>query len=257
MRGLAAAVVLAAAAAAAGAATREELLVVQDRLQAAAAPWCERLSERAADGTKRCTIKLAVADVPGLVNAMAAFGGAWITEAMLPHLSEDDLALVMSHEFAHLLLGHSLQRLRDRDPTDPQRRALLTWAERSNVPPHDDTPTDPIQQELDADELGLYLAGLAGYPVRELANFWALRAQHLPRSTLNALASGNSHPPREARAAGLARAVITFCQQLATNEPLMPRKAWLQPHYETDVELLREQQVRLSAASVCRPASAP
>lgn len=239
------------------AATQAQLLDVQQRLQRAAAPWCERLSTRDADGLKRCTIKATPAAVPGLVNAMSAFGDVWVTDEMLPHLSEGDLALVMGHEFAHLLLGHALQRLRDSDPANAVRRALLTLLESNSVPPHDDAPTQAVQQELDADELGLYLAGLAGYPVREIATFWAQRAQALHSSTISSPKPERTHPPRQARAAGLERAAAEFCERLASGRPLMPDPAWLQPRHEADVDLLREQQSRVGYALTCRPAPSP
>jgi predicted Zn-dependent protease len=233
------------------AATAEDLARVQLRLQQAAAPWCERLAERDAEGRKRCTVKAAVAHVPGLVNAMSGLGGTWITAELLPHLSEQDLALVLGHEFAHLTLGHALQRLRAADPTDPARRALLTWVELASVPPHDDAPTDTRQQELDADELGLYFAGLAGYPVEALATFWSERAAQLPASTLRLAATHNAHPDNASRGAALTSAAVRFCAQMAAGQDLMPAAAHLQPRHEMAVDELREQQARLPVSAVC------
>lgn len=241
-----------AGAAGAHAATTAELERVQQRIQAAAAPWCERLSARDAEGRKRCTIQVAVADVKGLANALSAFGGTWVTAEMLPHLSEDDLALVIGHEFAHLVLGHSLQRLQDADPTDPARRALLTWMEQTTVPPHDKAPADPTQHEFDADELGLYFAGLAGYSVPAMASFWAERAASIPASTLS-LVGAKTHPSRTARAAALERVAAQFCKRVSEHQPLMPAAIHLQPHHEMAVDELVDYQRKLVPGTICLP----
>lgn len=239
------------------AATEQELAQVTLKLQRAAAPWCERLAEREADGRKRCTVSVDVAKADGLVNAMAGMGRVWITADMLSSLSEPDLALVLGHEFAHLVLGHALQRLRNADSTDAARRALLAFAESTYVPPHDDAPTDLTRQELDADELGLYFAGLAGYPVRSLATFGAERAPSLPASTLRSVATHNVHPTHAARAAALSRVAAQFCERLAAGQPLMPAAVHQQPRYDADIEALRHQQAGLRVASVCRQPDSP
>ena len=72
-----------------------------------------------------------------------------VTVGMMRFASNDEeLAQVIGHEFAHALLGHN-------------RRRLLGGHDRSN-------------EEMDADYLGLFLAGRAGYEVRRAPQFWSL-----------------------------------------------------------------------------------
>ncbi len=231
------------------AATAEEQARVERRLREAAAPWCERLSERDAAGRKRCTIKLTAqsADLP---QAFAFMGDANITQAMLERLSEPELALVGGHEFAHLVLGHVLVGARlGRLPG-----SLVQMLESINVPPHDDTPEDRPQLELDADRLGLFFAGLAGYPVRQLAADWHTVLARLP---VQPQTGTPTHPPADLRAAKLLEAADEFCTLGQRRELLIPALEHLQPRYESDLDDLREQQAQLPIHTICRLPASP
>lgn len=227
------------------AATAEELARVQLALQQAAAPWCERLSERDAQGRKRCTIKL-TALVADKTRAFSFPGEVAITQPLLSELTEAELALVGGHEFAHLVLGHAL--IGARLAGLPGK--TLAWLERSTVPPHAATPEDRHQLELDADRLGLFFAGLAGYPVQDLAAGWRRMLARLP---VRAQTGEGSHPSAELRATRLQQAAQEFCALGQRGAALMPELERLQPHYEADIDALREQQAQLPVQSLCRP----
>jgi Zn-dependent protease with chaperone function len=238
------ALALALATARAGAATAESLATVQARLQRAAAPWCERLSERGADGVRRCTVTLKV--WPGdPVRALSFMGDVIVSQGLLDRSTEAELALVAGHELAHLVLGH---------PLTPAALASLPvemrpLAERTSVPPHEDTPTDRLQLELDADRLGLFFAGLAGYPVQALAEGWPAFIGRLPIAPQT---GATTHPASAVRTGELREAAREFCGRGERAEPLMPALARLQPRHEADIDALREQQARLPLAAVCR-----
>lgn len=229
-------------------ATAEQLAHVHARLQEVAAPWCERLTERDAEGRKRCTIpvKTVAADRARMANIL---GTVYVTEPMLATLSEPELALVAGHEFAHIVLGHAVISARLGNAPAP----LLRAAEFTNVPPRDGAPEDRHAAELDADRLGLFFAGLAGYPVRQLAAGWRDLVARLP---LGPRAADDQHPPDAERAQQLQLAADEFCARGQRGDALMPALDRLQPRYEADVDVLREQQGRLPILSVCRlPAS--
>lgn len=229
------------------AATAEELARVQLKLQEAAAPWCERLSERDAAGHKRCTIKLTAFAI-GQAQAFAFLGDASITPAMLSKLTEPELALVGGHEFAHLVLGHALIGAR----LGGVSGGVVALLESTSVPPHEDAPEDWHQLELDADRLGLFFAGLSGYPVQELAASWPRMIARLP---VRPQTGNDSHPSTEVRASQLQEAAREFCALGSRGDPLMPTLQRLQPRYESDVDALREQQARLPLRAVCHGAA--
>lgn len=231
------------------AATPHELAEVQARLQAAAAPWCERLSARDAAGHKRCTVEIKV--WPGeAVRALSFLGHVIVTQGLLDRLSEPELALVAGHELAHLVLGHPLTPAAEASIPPEMRQVLQEHA----VPPHEDTPADRLQLELDADRLGLHFAGLAGYPVRQLAQGWPAFIARLP---IKPQEGDATHPSSAVRTQGLQDAADEFCARGRRGEPLMPALPRLQPGHEMDLDALRELQARLPIISVCRRSAAP
>jgi Zn-dependent protease with chaperone function len=212
---------------AAQAATAEALARVQARLQQAAAPWCERLAEPAADGSKRCAIELQ--SIPGdRPRAFAQQGNVVVSEPMLALLTEDELALVGGHEMAHLLLGHP--------------------------PPGDAAATDRKQLEMDADRLGFFLAGLAGYPVRQLAAGWPALVARLTSRPPN---GNDSHPASEVRVRAVNEAASEFCTRGERHEPLMPALERLQPRDPAAVKALQQRAAQLPLPTLCRPPASP
>ena len=229
------------------AATAEELARVQFALQAAAAPWCERLSERDDEGRKRCTIRLrAMPDER--VRAFALLGDVIITAPLLAVLSEAELALIGGHEMAHVVLGHPPAWPA---PATDGANALL---DSLSVPPRDDTAKDRLQMELDADRLGLFFAGLAGYPVQQLAKGWPALIARLP---LKPSTGDDAHPASAMRVAQLQAAADEFCSRGRRGDLLAPAVERLQPRYEIDAGLLREQQSRLPIVWTCRLPTPP
>ncbi len=84
------------------------------------------------------------------MNSWADDHYATITTAMSRYAAKDeDLALIVGHELAHLFLGH--QELLHRRPARP---GLV------------------LQSERDADYLGLYLAARAGFDISRAVDFW-------------------------------------------------------------------------------------
>lgn len=228
----------------ASAADREALHRVTERLQMAAAPWCDRLAEIGPDGRRRCTVPMRVMDAGDLRNAMAFLGNHYVTDAMLALLDEDELAHVLGHELAHTVLAHATVTLR----RDPALHKLLPLVEIGLPLPHDEAAATPHEQELDADALGLYFAGLAGYPVRAQQTWWLRMPALLPEWNKE----NSSHPLPARRAAAAAAQARRFCAQLSAGELLQPDAARLRIAYENREDELRLQQRGLDAARVCR-----
>ena len=119
-----------------------------------------------------------------VTTAMAAYAG-----------SDDDLSVVVSHEFAHTMLQHPLER---------RGLGRLPWRTEA--------------REREADRVSLYLMARAGYdpgraPVfwrRMSADFWQVRQPQI------------DHPSGESRARALDHVVADIARLRAAGEPILP-----------------------------------
>jgi Zn-dependent protease with chaperone function len=238
---------------AAGAATRDDLAQVDAALRRVAAPWCGRLAELDAQGQRRCTVSFQSLGPAGAGNAFAMFDMTAITDELLAALSVDELAAVMGHELAHLVLGHAIFKLRQQQSVAPGEAISmqLSLAESIGVEPHEHTPADPRQQELDADTLGLVFAGLAGYDVRRGAALWRTAARRVPAWTAHGSAT---HPSDARRLANASAVAAAFCRAAAASRPPWPATERLLPAYE----LSRDEATRaLAPAALARACGKP
>lgn len=127
--------------------------------------------------------------VSAFPNAFADGRIIYATTGLLREVeSDDELALVIGHELAHNVLGHS-----------------VTSFKRS---------------EQEADYLGCYFAARAGYDVSLGAAYWRRMAREFP-----ALVSENAsyaHSGTATRTAALARTVEEIQEKLKAGVPLVP-----------------------------------
>lgn len=163
-----------------------------------------------------------------------AVGMMLISKGAMEALTEDELAHFLGHEIAHFAMGHLLFKLRQLPPdlvaqaAARMQKSVPEYLDglASFVPPaHPDTPVDPHERERDADTLGLYLAGLAGYPVGAQASMWARLATQ-PDWTSEA---SDTHPAFADRGAYAQAIALRFCDQLRTGQALVPDLARLRP----------------------------
>jgi Zn-dependent protease with chaperone function len=125
------------------------------------------------------------------INAFATrFGeltGTYVISGMLDFLpADDDLAVVLGHELAHLIQGH----------VGTFRRS-----------------------EADADYLGAYLAAAAGFDVSRAPGVWERFASENPYTGIDR--GFYSHPPSPERAARLATALAEIEAVRSRGEPLV------------------------------------
>lgn len=252
-----AAMALCLAAGTAGAATTEDLNRINEQLGRVAAPWCGQLAEFDAQGVRRCTIKVASVDQGDVPFAGTLGGGIWITDAMLRPLTSDELAIVLGHEMAHIVLGHALVSVRHEREGQVGRHTdgLTTLMESTSVTPRDDTPTDRKAQELDADALGLVFAGLAGYDVRQGAALWGAGGRRLPGFESPTTAT---HPASSTRLARASASAKNFCDAVRAGRMPLPAVERLQPPYPLNQdELARQLDPDALTRACAQPASSP
>jgi hypothetical protein len=153
-------------------------------------------------GQPGCAYDAQVLPGPGL-SASADGRHVFISSAMVSYARSDDmLALVLGHEFAHDVLHHH-RRL---DQVGFARRTLGDLGS---------TPESLRLAEKEADYVGLYLTARAGYDTSEAPEFW----RRFPA------AAGDlawSHPGAAERAASLAATRDEIIAKRRSGQPLMP-----------------------------------
>jgi hypothetical protein len=209
------------------------------RVAEAGGPWCGRSSTLGEDGVRRCILRARVAgksDSPPL--AVQIMGVVAVTPALLAAVDEDQLAFVLSHEVAHLALGHARLRASQRaEPATAVEQALRAMQEAIGNPPPEGTPADPLAQELDADALGLALAVRAGYAATAAARLFDLAEQ-------GRWPQGIRYPAHAERAQHARDMAQQLCR--VADLPAMPAQPRLQP--QPEYRLQEALQVRLPPA---------
>jgi hypothetical protein len=153
-------------------------------------------------GQPGCAYDAQVRPGPGL-SASADGQHVFVSSAMVSFARSDDmLALVLGHEFAHDVLHHH-QRL---DQVGLARRTLGELGS---------TPASLRLAEKEADYVGLYLTARAGYDISQAPEFW----RRFPA------AAGDlawSHPAAVERAAALAATRDEIFAKRTSGQPLIP-----------------------------------
>jgi predicted Zn-dependent protease len=130
----------------------------------------------------------------------------FVTTGLIRYAVTDDaLAIVLGHEYAHDVLHHR-QRL-DRHGF---ARAFLGQL--------GSTPASLMTAEKEADYVGLYLAARAGYDISAAPEFW----RRLAADYGDAWYVRWSHPGSLERAAALEAARAEIQQKIKAREPLVP-----------------------------------
>lgn len=115
-------------------------------------------------------------------------GMLWFTE------SDTDLAMVLSHELAHNIMGHA-----------------GTFASMFY---------DKKAREADADYVGLYVMARAGFRIEEASGFWRRMAAAFPRM----IDSSSSHPLMPARFVAIRKTTEEIRRKEAKGLPLVPQR---------------------------------
>jgi predicted Zn-dependent protease len=159
-----------------------------------------------------------VLQADNLVNAGATRGNfIFVWSGMLRVVeSEGELAAILAHEIGHVLAGHTqpnpqeeankmisqvagvaarevLRAQTGAGPFGDLAQALLTEAVKGFI-----VNPESQRQELEADQIGLFILADAGYDPREAVLFWG-RVQNDPRFGAGSLEFFSSHPTSKTR----------------------------------------------------------
>jgi membrane-associated protease RseP (regulator of RpoE activity) len=161
-------------------------------------------------------------------NAYADGKNIVVNQGMMDFFkSDDEMALVLSHELAHNAMRHM-----DAQKTNATIGSLVgllldvaaavggvnTNGNFSRLGSNVAAGAFSVEFEQEADYVGLYFMSLAGYKIDDAANFWRRMATADPRS----ITMKSSHPTSPERFVAIENAVEEIDTKIAAAQPLEP-----------------------------------
>jgi hypothetical protein len=164
------------------------------------------------------------------VNAAVSKTELIVTAGMLRFAPDDqDLALVLGHELAHMALRHVEEWVNDARARAAGGVVSAIFGRAVVLPARDPYGQD---KERDADYLGIYLAAAAGYEVSAAPEFWRRMAARQPATIKESFTA--SHPSAPERYLRLQAAVAEIAEKQKQGQPLLPNLVELKTAYEGD-----------------------
>ena len=170
--------------------------------------------------TTACAFRVELGNTDA-INSYADGRRVLITRGMMRFAQSDqELALVVAHEMAHDILGHTIQRHDTATIASVIDNLIRVHPELGMVTGM--AGIKPYSQENDAaaDQLGLYLAARAGYMTNDAAGFWRRLADKTPVSVANGFTA--LHPSTSYRLTAIDHAASAIRSKQASNKPLLP-----------------------------------
>ena len=202
----------------------------QSNVQAGAAPIVAAASEQALTipGDKVCDYNL-VAIKDDQLNAWADGKNVYVTSAMLRFASDEELAVVLSHEISHNAMRHM-----DAKKKNARIGAIFgaildvaaasqggnTGGEFTNDMAAAASQAFSQDFEREADYVGMYVLARAGRSYENAADFWRRMAQESPGS----IKFASSHPTTAERFVRLEKAAAEIREKQASGKELLPAK---------------------------------
>lgn len=155
------------------------------------------------------------------INAMADGNKVVLTTGMTRFTRDDgELALVISHEISHNLMGHIDAKMVNAIPGLIADILLgaMTGVNTQGAFTRMAASAYSKEFEAEADYVGLYLMARAGYEIDNAPYFWRRMGTASPKSISHA----TSHPTTAYRFVALDKAVAEIKQKMAANLPLEP-----------------------------------
>lgn len=174
------------------------------------------------DGALACDYRAGVVEKDG-VNAFADGKNVFLTTGMMRFVdSDDELALVLGHEFAHNRLGHLRQMRAQMLAGLLVDLAVAVFAGVDTGGLFTQLARIPFSEEFEAeaDYVGLYFAARAGYDIYMAPNFWRRMAVEHPGSIRENMMA--THPSTPERAVGLQKSIAEIEAKRIDDQPVIP-----------------------------------
>ncbi|MCX5875750.1 MAG: M48 family metalloprotease [Deltaproteobacteria bacterium] len=157
------------------------------------------------------------------INAFADGKKIFVTSGMMRFINDDrELALVLSHELAHNIMGH----INKKKGNSALGTMVDIWAAVNGVNTGGQfgkVGANAYSQdfEMEADYVGLYIMAKAGYDVSGVANFWRRMAASNPNS-IKQQGYFASHPSSPERFVAIEKAAEEIKEKIAAGKSLDP-----------------------------------
>lgn len=189
----------------------------------------EKVCEYLHNTSKGCTYPFEVVN-DNVLNAWADGRKVYITPAMVSFAANDEeLAVVLAHEYAHNILNHPQGAARNAAVGGiagilADRLAASQGYEVGDT--FQKLGTDygaykysvPFEQE--ADYVGIYIMGRAGYNIQGMENFWRKFTLYSP----NGLYTSLTHPSNPQRVVAIQSTVTEIERKQQAQQPLLPER---------------------------------
>ncbi len=168
-----------------------------------------------------------VLDSGDAINAFTDGSVIHMTKGMMRFAKDDELALVLSHELAHNVMGHVDKKMQNATVAGLGGLALDILAAAGGVSTGGAFSKSASQAgamaysqdfEAEADYVGLYILARAGYPIDDAPNFWRRMAIVNP----SAISLARTHPTTPFRFVQLEKTVAEIKAKEAQGIELRP-----------------------------------
>ena len=165
----------------------------------------------------------------GRINAYTDGKNIGVTKGMLKFASDEELALIIAHELAHIIEKHIDKKQTNSllgtfiggmvDELLYQGLGIYTWY--GNRGAQIGAVAFSQEFELEADYVALYILARAGYSTENAADFWRKMAE---RSPLDSNSLTGTHPPTAQRYLLLSKTHAEIEKKKAEGQPLLPNR---------------------------------
>lgn len=203
---------------------QQMLLRVGQRLRKGGVELCKQLDRPIND----CVYKFELTKGGKSVNAYADGKKIYVTPAMMRFVkSDEELAVVLGHEYAHNVMEHSKSK---------QINALVggaigfalealasyngvgTGGELTNIGQNVGALSYSQNYEREADYVGLYITTLSGYSIRSAPYFW----RRISTKHNNSIIEATTHPTTPERFIALQKAIKEISDKKKSGQRIFP-----------------------------------
>jgi beta-barrel assembly-enhancing protease len=165
----------------------------------------------------------------GELNAFADGRTIYVTSAMMRFLSNDELRVVIAHEFAHNAMGHIKAKKKNSifgavlgalGDVFMASQGINTGGYYTSQGAKAGATVFSQDFEREADYVGLYALTLADLPLDPAPMFWRHMAQAEPKS----IGFASTHPTTAERFVRMEQAITEIREKTASHQALLPSK---------------------------------
>lgn len=199
---------------------KERLISIAPRISQAGSILCENM------GITGCNYKYALEKADS-VNAYADGKNIVMSEGMMAFANDNQVALVLAHEFAHNMMGHIDAKKQNIGVGSivgtlldslAQTQGVNTGGQLSSLGSQAGSIRYSKEFEKEADYVGLYITDIAGFDISSSPDFWRKMSKLDKRSIYGT----TTHPTNPERYIGLAKTIKEINEKKKRGAKLVP-----------------------------------